>query len=363
MRDDEAQEKSGPNPVPAALAGAAIYEGLPVVMDDLLGGLPHGLAKMVMSGKPIEAEFGTPLTRLAEFTRGEVKAIQSFAAAQGVKVPIIAAGSGLESGYFLDSPGPVRKLISRVTGDAPGDIVPHIGLSRSSVPHALHEIGHAAPIAGSDRLRRVLQGMAKTLGQGSTVGNFARAGIASNVLAIPDEKDSPVRRFLYDNAPALVGATMLPELLEEGRASLNALRGSRAHGPGILRTLAELGPAFGTYVASAAAPVLATILAKHVVAALKNAGQPKPEVLEEKTSAPRLTEVKAPGSLRTSASSAWQIGKNPPKPKTIGPAEHLGTGASGRAPAKPPSKTSYYSDMLSTLYNPQRGARIATPGG
>lgn len=149
---------------------------------------------------------------------------------------------------------------------------------------------------------------------------------------------------------------MLPELLEEGRASLKALQGSREYGPGMLRTLAELAPALGTYVASAAAPVLATILAKHVVAALRNSAKPP----EEKTAAQGdPVAVKTPGVLKATAASAWKVGMNPPKPKTIGPAQHLGAEAMGRAPAKPPSKTSFYNDLLSTLYNPQRGSRLA----
>ncbi len=358
MSDDEEDRQR--SPIPAALAGTAIYEGLPIVAAPLLSDVPHGLATMVMSGEPIESEFGTPISRLAEFTRSEVNAIQDFARQQGVSVPIMAAGPGLESGYFIDHQGPLRRLMSRVTGDAEGaaDVVPHIALSQGSVPHALHEIGHASPIAGSDQLRHTFQGIARMLGQGSGIGNVLRGVIAGNVIAPPGDDASPMRQFAYNNAPALVGATMVPELIEEGRASLKALQGSREFGPGILRTLAELAPAFGTYVASAAAPVLATILAKHVVTALRGAAANE----ATKTAAAAAgAEVKAPGALRASASSAWQVGMNPPKPKTIEPNARIGDAASGRATAKPPSKTSYYKDMLGSLYNPARGSRLATP--
>lgn len=360
--DDETTTEKLKDQVPTALAGAAIYEGLPSVTQHVLSDAPHGLAMMAMSGKPISEEFGTPLSRLAEFTRSEVKAIQGFAQQQGVTVPIVAAGPGFNSGYFVDNPGPLRRLLSRVVGGG-GEAVeaPHIALSHGSVPYALHEIGHASPILGSDALRRTWQGLGQTLGQNSRIGTMLRAAIASSVLTAPPDDTAPVRKFLYDHAPALVGATMIPELLEEARATGKALGGASAHGPGVLRTLAELAPGFGTYLASAAAPVLATILAKHVVAALRNASANKVEEEEKQAAAP-ATEVKAPGALRTSASAAWKIGQNPPKPKTIGPQASMGEMASGRAPAKPPSKTSYYSDLLTTLYNPSRGARIATPG-
>jgi hypothetical protein len=355
--DDEQEEKPL---VPPGLVGAAVYEGLPIVMAPLLSDVPHGLAKLVMSGEPIDADFGTPINRLAEFTRAEVDSIQRFAKSNNVTIPIVAAGPGLESGYHIDSEGPLRRLLSKIIGDQDaGDVVPHIGLNRSSVPHAMHEIGHASPIAGSSDVRRAFQSLGRTLGQGSTIGNLLRAAIAGNALAPPDENTSDTRRFMYDNAPALVGATMVPELIEEGRASLKALQGANEYGPGVMRTIAELAPAFGTYVASAAAPVIATMLAKHVVAALR--GQVPPA--EPKTAAPMPgQEVKAPGMLRSSASSAWKVGVSPPKPKTIEPDARIGDKARSREPAKPPSKTSYYKDMLSSLYNPQRGSRLAVPG-
>lgn len=353
------------NTVEPALAGAAVYQGLPIIAGPVLSDLPHTLATLVASGNKIDAPMGTPLSRIAEFTRAEVDAIKGFARQQGVTIPIVAGGPGGEGAMMVDNAGPLRKLLLRITGELPAgtpDVVPHIALNQASVPHALHEIGHASPIAGSDRLRRIFQGLGKAIGQGSMTGNVLRAAIAGNVFAPPDENASGVRRFVYDQAPALVGATMVPELLEEGRASLKALRGARQFGPGIGRTLLELVPAYGTYVAGAAAPVLATILAKRIVQALRKRNASPTAAPEEKNaSAAPGAEVKAPGVLRASAASAWKIGENPPKPKTIGPNSNIGSSAAGRAPAKPPSKTAYYKDMLDTLYNPQRGSRLATP--
>jgi hypothetical protein len=363
-RDDvDVQRELG---IPPALAAAAAFEGLPRVLSPVISDAPHGLAKALMTGVPIEAATGTPLGRLSEFTRAEAKAIAAYAKRQGVTVPIIAAGPGFESGYFMDRPGMLRRLLMRVAGEPVGDVVPHIGLSRSSVPQALHEIAHASPIASSHDLRRALQSMGKTLGTGSVIGHLVRGGIAATTVAAP-EKDSGLHKFLFDNAPALVAATTVPELAEEARASIKALRGSRASGISTVRALAELAPSFGTYLAAAAAPVFATILAKRLVAALRDAAAQKRDArtaeLEAKvaSTAPGGV-VKAPGILRSSASSAWRMGVNPPKPKTIGPGA-VGTPAKGRAPAPPPSKTSFYKDLLQSLYTPGRGSRLATPSG
>lgn len=360
--DVDVQGELGVSP---ALAAAAAFEGLPRVLSPLTSDAPHGLAKMLMSGTPIEGKAGTPLGKISEFTREEARAIADYAKRQGVTVPIIAAGPGFESGYFMDRPGLLRRLLMRVAGEPAGDVVPHIGLSRSSVPQALHEIGHASPIAGSHDLRRALQSMGKTLGTGSLVGHLVRGGIAASTAVAPKE-DARVHQFVYDNAPALVAATTVPELAEEARASLKALRGARASGIGTGRALAELAPSFGTYVAAAAAPVFATILAKRIVEALRGAAAAKRDEraveLQEKVAAPMPgAEVKAPGLLRASASSAWRMGASVPKPKSIGPGT-IGTPAKTREPAKPPSKTSFYKDLLQSLYSPGRGSRMAAPG-
>jgi hypothetical protein len=343
--------------LPPALVGAAVYQGVPIVMRSAFNSIPHGLAMLTMSGEPIRESYGTPLGDLAGFTRHEVHAIQDFAKQQGVTMPIVAGAAGGEGGEMIDKLGPLRKLLARISGDvAEEDVIPHIALSTSSVPHALHEIGHASSIAGSDQLRRVFQGLGKTLGQSSAIGSILRAALAGSVLAPPNEDSSKTRQFVYDHAPELVGATMVPELLEEGRASVKALQGAASHGPGVAKTLLELAPAFGTYAAAAAAPVFATVLARRIVAALEARRQN-----EAKTAAAEQgNEVKAPGALRADASSAWQIGMNPPKPKTIGPTSRIGTNPGGSATAKPPSKTSYFKDQLDSLNSPQRGSRLAT---
>lgn len=351
------------------LAAAAAFEGVPRVLAPVLSDAPHGLAKFLMSGQPIEAGVGTPLGRLSEFTRSEAKAISDFARKQGVDLPIIAAGKGFESGYFMDNPGPIRSLLLRLAGEPASEVVPHIGLNRSSIPQAFHEIGHASPIAGSHDLRRTLQSLGKTIGTGSSIGHLLRAGLASSALMPPDEDSSRAHRFIYENSPALVAATTLPELAEEARASYKAVRGAREAGYGTLKVLGELAPSFGTYVAAAAAPVIATLLAKKLVEVLRSSAKDRAERRMERLEARRYdkyaapmsgAEVKAPGLLRTSASAAWRMGTSPPKPKSIGPGA-VGTPAKERAQAKPPSKQSFYKDMLESLYNPARGSRLATP--
>ena len=352
MSDEDERSDERPSVSPM-LAGMAAYEGLPILAAPLLGDVPYGLAKLVMSGEPIQAKYNTPISQLAEFSRSEARAIRDFAERQGVTLPIVAAGPGRDSGYMYDPAKPIQRLIDRLSGESSRP--PHIGLASSSVPHAMHEIGHATPLAGSDTLRRTFQSLGNVLSQGSMIGNLIRSGLVANALIPPGEDASDTRRFLYENAPAAVGATLLPELAEEGRASYHAIRGAGKYGPGVLRTVAELTPAFGTYLAAAAAPIIATVLAKRIAEALRHRGE------TPKTAAPMAgAEVKAPGLLRTGASSAWHIGESPPKPKTISPAARIGTEGRERAAAKPPSKTSFYKDLLESLYNPQRGSRLAT---
>lgn len=67
-------------------------------------------------------------------------------------------------------------------------------------------------------------------------------------------------------------------------------------------------------------------------------------------------EVRAPGILRTQASASWRVGGNPPRPKSTRPGK-----AKDMPTAKPPSKTSFFSDMAESLADPKRGFRITLP--
>lgn len=358
------QEHTAPSVSPA-LVGAAVYEGIPRVLQAPLGDVPFGLASLITSGKPIKADFDTPLKRIAEFTNDEVRAINEFARKSDVKIPIVAAGSRVQSGYFYD-PSLIRSRISSAVNRILGGPQPkrppsHIGLTRSSVPAAFHEIGHASPVMGSHAARRVAQGISSLIGLHSPIGAAARYGIVANLLVPPDDDSSSVRQFAYEHGPELIGATLAPELLEEGRASLHALKGARRHGIGTLRAIRDLAPNFGTYLTTAAAPVIAALVAKKVVNALRKGGNDDGQ--EKRSSARAGAEVKAPGVLRTSAASAWKIGgPTPPKPKSIKPNTNPDALARTREPAKPPSNRAYYKDLLKSLYNPQRGFRISVAG-
>ena len=359
-RDQDIKKRLGFSP---ALAGAAVYQGLPRVVSPMLEHVPAGLTDFLESGKKITADPTRPLSQIAEFTRDEVKAIQNFARESGVKVPIVSA----DRAYFDLGDNYFKNIGNKVLGLLGSEPIPptpsHIGLSSTSLPTAFHEIGHASPIKGSHTARKIFQELGVRMGSGGIPGGLARFGLAGQVLAPPGEDSTEVRKKLYKYAPALVGATYAPELIEELRASSKAVKGARRAGLGTMKSIAELTPAFGTYAGTAAATVMATILAKKIVKALHDKGS-KGE--QEKTSAAKDPGAgpRSSGILRSSASSAWRIGgSTPPKPKSIKPNTYeLGGAAKTRAPAKPPSNKAYHKDMLASLYSPSRGYRQAVPG-
>lgn len=368
-RDKEVKKSLGISP---AFAAAAAYEGVPRMMSPVLRGIPVGLGDLLASGKPISSEANTPLRSIAEFTRAEVKAIQNFAQESGVKTPIVAGLDPelrkMKSGYFHGGEsygGKLSRMLQGLLGkkDLPAPSKSHIGLATTSLPQAFHEIGHASDIKGSRTARNVMHELGGHLSDGMA-GKAIRYGLAGQVLAPPDEESSRTRKAIYDYAPALVGATYVPELAEELRASSRAVRGARKHGVGALKALAELGPAFGTYAGHAAGPVLATILAKKIVQALHAKRDAQGQ---EKTSAAKVKSESAPkssGILRSTANAAWKVGgETPPKPKSIKPNTHeLGDPAKTRMAAKPPSNKAYHKDMLKSLYNPSRGYRASVIG-
>lgn len=368
-RDKEVKKNLGVSP---AFVGAAAYEGLPRVMSPVLRSAPLGLGELLASGKPISSEANTPLRKITEFTRAEVKAIQNFARESGVKDPIVAGLDPemrkMKSGYFYGGEsygGKLSRLAQGLLGkkDLPPPGKPHIGLATTSVPQAFHEIGHASDIKGSRTARNVMHELGGHLADG-TAGKLLRYGLAGQVLAPPGEDSSEARKAVYKYAPALVGATYVPELAEELRASTRAVKGARKHGVGAMKALAELVPAFGTYAGHAAGPVLATLLAKKIVQALHAKKQAEGQ---EKTSAAKIKSESPPrtaGVLRKTAPVAWRVGgETPPGPKSIKPNTHkLGEPAKTRIAAKPPSNKPYHKDMLQSLYNPSRGYRPGVLG-
>lgn len=298
------------------------------------------LYEHIRAGKALSAEAGTPLSEIAELTKGEKEILRSFAKKHGVSdVPIFASGDDLTSA-----------LVELNDGGGKGII-----LGTNSIPEAMHEIGHAVSV--NTKAGKVINQLAQHTGAESRYGNLGRIMLGSAVLTPPREDSSATSRFMYNAAPALVGATFAPQLLDEAIASYHALKGSRAHGIGMGTALRDLAPAYGTYVAAAAIPVLATILAKKVVKALYQRAAEKKEA--EKSASPMAgREVQSPGGLRSDASSAWRIGGTPPKPKTTTPG-----GRSARAQetpkAPPPSNAAFHRDVVKSINDPERGSRLA----
>ena len=334
---------------------------LPAGLAALLAGLEggeHGLNAVrgafnrTQEGYPqILEEEGTPLRDLAQFTRQEVDDLTNFAASKGVTGKIVAGGEGPAGAAFYER-GILEKLLDRLSPGSKPSLGERVGLRSTSMPVAMHELGHASPILGSAKLRDVWQGMGNALA-GDIQGGALRTLLIGNALA--PKEDGGVRGFAQEHAPALIAATYTPQLLEEARATANALRGAVQYGPGIAAVARELLPAFGTYAAAAAIPAGATLLAQKIVQALRGRG-------EEKSAAPMPgKEVQSPGILRASADAAWHTGLSAPKPKTTKPNTNPEGRAKETVKAKPPSKTAYFSDTIKSLYNPQRGYRGAKP--
>lgn len=346
--DDPAPD-FGTSTIPGLAAFLAAHEaGLGVRQ------MARGAFAKTQAGIPeVLEQAGTPLKDLAAFTEREVADLTDFAASKGVTARMVASGQGQRGSFYQSGEGMLERLLGRLEGPGPqGEIV---GLRSASMPVALHELGHATPILGSPALRNAWQGMARALGD-QIPGKLLRGGLIGNALTNPDEDEGSVRGFAREHAPGLVAATYAPELLEEARATVSALRGAGKYGPGVAAVAREMLPAFGTYAAHAAAPALATLIAQKLMEVLRNRG-------EEKSAAATVgKEVQSPGILRASASSAWHTGLSAPKPKTTKPNTNPEGRAKETVKAKPPSKTSYFTDTIKSLYNPQRGYRGAKPG-
>lgn len=72
-------------------------------------------------------------------------------------------------------------------------------------------------------------------------------------------------------------------------------------------------------------------------------------------------EPKASGALRAPAASAWHMGGYP-KPKTT-PLSRPGQPARGVPAAKPPSNRAFHQDVMKSMADPARGARVSLPEG
>lgn len=79
----------------------------------------------------------------------------------------------------------------------------------------------------------------------------------------------------------------------------------------------------------------------------------------EKRAAGSVAEPRASGVLRASVASAWEMGRYP-KPKTTAP-DREGQPARTMATAKPPANRAFNEDMMKSLADPARGARVSLP--
>jgi len=310
-----------------ALAGAASLFLTPKMLEPY-GRIPLEMYEKSTADLAIKAPQGTPLEQIAEFTPDEVQKIRGFADRKGVTAAIEAAGPGEGSHFAL-----------RGIGDEGV-----VRLGKSHVPSALHEIGHASPILGSRGLRDTSL-IGHSLSRGRP-GKLLRAAIGLNLLR--DQEDAgELSQFAYENAPALMGATYAPMLLEEARASGHAIAGGKKFGPGAMETAKSMAPAFGTYLTRALAPIIAAIVTKRVVESVRGSkdGHEK-EALEQ---TPRI--------LRASAASAWRMRPPAAKPKTTKPTSSLSANGKEVAKLQPPSNKAYYRDLLESLHNPARGFR------
>lgn len=327
--DSDVKKEVGISP---GLAGLLVQEGAQAA--NPLGNLAATLREITRDARPF-----------SDMTHKETATLKRFLEDNGFdagNVSINAAAKGDVSGVRLSSDGKAR-----------------VQLQSPSLHEAFHELGHAKVVRTP--LGRGLSNAA-TVMKGEP-GSVARMLAGAMVLgAPPDENTGSVRRFLYNAAPALVGATFAPELLEEAMASYHALKGAKKHGLGIGAALKELGPGYGTYMASAAVPVIATILAGKVVRALYQRAREKQEATqegEEKLSAPMAgREVQSPGGLRVDASAAWRVGGTPSPPKST-PVGGPSSRAKETPKARLPSNVAYHKDTLASMASPARGARLA----
>ena len=329
--------------VPPEAVGAAVMAGAPVIAYPLLRSAPAMLLELLQSGEPLPpSAYGERIEDLPQFSNHELRAIGDFAKAEKVDVPVVA---GPVTAHVRPSAydEAVARLLNLVGVKTKNEIVPHISLSRTSIPQAMHEVGHASTPPLAPIWRFILDASR------SMPGLLARGALGAAALTPPDEDTSKGRRFVYDHAPVLMAATYAPELVEEGRATAKALAGARRFGPGVGAALKELAPALATHAGAAAAPVLATALAQRLVRYLYDrAGA------TQKTAA---AEPKMSGALKAPAAAAWHMGTYT-KPKTTSPGRP-GQPAQGMSAAKPPSNRAYHEDVTKSLNDPERGVRTS----
>jgi len=201
-----------------------------------------------------------------------------------------------------------------------------IGLRAKSYAGAGHEIGHSVPSPIRSLGMSLGTPLAKILG--------VLAGVGTATLS-----DDPTMESI---APLISAAPYAAELAEEARATAHGVRAVRAvkGNMAALEALGRLLPAFMTYAAMAAPALAAPMVAKAVKHYVKDKDA-------KKTAAKIPSPAKATGRKILSARQEWASPAPSPKTSKIGDP--------GMNPAKPPSKSKFYKDMLSMMSG--KGAR------
>lgn len=130
---------------------------------------------------------------------------------------------------------------------------------------AMHELGHAADYTAGriGKIRKILEPM---LMRGAQFA-LPVALVAGDRIAeiLPGTIDDKIIRFLQDNAPAIMGATIAATTLyPEAKASVLAVNHiAKVEGPKAARAaMRKLGPAFGTYLLGAIPAVVGMAFAR-----------------------------------------------------------------------------------------------------
>lgn len=157
-----------------------------------------------------------------------------------------------------------------------------VGLKQKDASILLHELGHSAGKGREDTLKNKLINLnRKGYGYGVTPKAMVAAGLAPSLVNAvarkrSDESDEEYmdRKQKYRNRiSAAATATALPTLVEEARASINAVNLGKKMGVKVNKK--DLLAAYSTYLATGVAPSLARNMADRFVtnrekAALKN---------------------------------------------------------------------------------------------
>lgn len=202
---------------------------------------PHGV-RGVVPGKRIG--FGSP---------EEMKAIEDFRA---TNAPNARVFHGDEKGWRAFTGAPSTQQATASFHPESGAIYADIGAHPATLAH---EVGHASGWQGLNRhapLTEKLHALVSSAKAPGVVGALGTAG-ALGMAKTPEERDRNLR--YARNATLATGALALPQLAEEARASINAVRMGRKAGRG-LEYAKHLLPAFGTYAAKPLGAVAGTAL-------------------------------------------------------------------------------------------------------